>query len=238
MQPELHLADYFALIGAGYAQSQSLHDDLGSSLATLDLYKSLWRPAASSHKTICDGFNASPDLGAGSWYIGILQRLAQDKYEREAVWNWYPDFSHGPSSGIQIQLDLAYPFTPLPADSFAGHTYISPPLDSSSYFTQPSACLYLAGRLRPSEESVVGAEVLAAVEAQRFVRSWTEIARYRGIVRYAVELARSIRRILHFGIALFCSVSWERRTWFLLHGSHPPKVSLLPYSTGCAVPAM
>jgi hypothetical protein len=34
---------------------------------------------------------------------------------------------------------------------------------------------------------------------------------------------RSTRRRVHRSIARFCALSWSRRLWYLLHGSHPPK---------------
>jgi hypothetical protein len=34
-----------------------------------------------------------------------------------------------------------------------------------------------------------------------------------------------IRQLARLACSLFCSVSWERRRWFLCHTSHPPKAS-------------
>lgn len=44
---------------------------------------------------------------------------------------------------------------------------------------------------------------------------------------------RSTRRRVHRSVARFCALSWSRRLWYLLHGSHPPK-SECRLAFGCA----
>jgi len=44
---------------------------------------------------------------------------------------------------------------------------------------------------------------------------------------------RTTRRRVHRSISRFCTVSWSRRLWYLLHGSHPPK-SECRQAFGCA----
>jgi hypothetical protein len=51
----------------------------------------------------------------------------------------------------------------------------------------------------------------------------------RGLLRRL----RSTRRRLHRSIARFCALSWSRRLWYLLHGSHPPKTECR-LAFGCA----
>jgi hypothetical protein len=42
------------------------------------------------------------------------------------------------------------------------------------------------------------------------------------------SVLRATRRFIHRSVARYCSVSWTRRLWFLLHGAHPPKADVLP----------
>ena len=49
--------------------------------------------------------------------------------------------------------------------------------------------------------------------------------------------AQLIKRILYQTESRFCGLSWSRRFWFLLHGSHPPKTEAWPLTCqvfGCA----
>ena len=238
MQPNLQLADYFAPIGAGYAQDQSLYDDLGVGLATLDLYKTLLKPSPVSYNTM-GAVSAYFDFGPAGWYIGVLKRLAQEKYEDEVVRNLYSNLGSGTLTSVLSYLGAqpffgAQSFAPYSAGCLAAPAYIVPPFNPAQYFTS-SPDSYLVNTLDSSEESAIGAETLAELQAQSIVCSWKNITRFRRTVCSAVALARLIRKLLYRGVTLFCSVPWEHRTWFLLHGSHPPKDSILAYSTGCAV---
>ena len=42
-----------------------------------------------------------------------------------------------------------------------------------------------------------------------------------------------VRRLVHRSVARFCALSWSRRSWYLLHGSHPPRTECRP-AFGCA----
>jgi len=51
------------------------------------------------------------------------------------------------------------------------------------------------------------------------------------------DRVQRIKRILHQRESRFCGLSWSRRFWFLLHGSHPPKTEAWPLTCqafGCA----
>lgn len=60
------------------------------------------------------------------------------------------------------------------------------------------------------------------------------IRKARRRVSYGVQL---IKRLLRRPTSRFCGISWSRRFWFLLHGSHPPKTESWPVLSqefGCA----
>jgi len=46
----------------------------------------------------------------------------------------------------------------------------------------------------------------------------------RDLLRRISRKLQSVREILYQRCARFCGLSWSRRLWFLLHGSHPPKL--------------
>lgn len=59
-------------------------------------------------------------------------------------------------------------------------------------------------------------------EAARFI--WIVCALMIGRLRKLVSAKiQEVKVILYEGVTTFCGVSWSRRTWFLIHGSHPPK---------------
>lgn len=65
--------------------------------------------------------------------------------------------------------------------------------------------------------------------------SWREKARHLR-VRISSKIL-SLTKLLDGIIGRFCSLSWARRSWFLLHGSHPPKTEhwhVTSQSFGCA----
>ena len=51
----------------------------------------------------------------------------------------------------------------------------------------------------------------------------------RNIIRRVWNWLRAITARTYETIATFCGVSWLRRFWFLLHGSHPPKTEVRPF---------
>ncbi len=51
--------------------------------------------------------------------------------------------------------------------------------------------------------------------------------------RRFLRCLRDTRRRVHISIARFCALSWSRRLWYLLHGSHPPKAECR-LAFGCA----
>lgn len=48
------------------------------------------------------------------------------------------------------------------------------------------------------------------------------------LLRNITRKIQALKKILHKKIANFCGLSWSRRLWFLLHGSHPPKLESWP----------
>lgn len=48
------------------------------------------------------------------------------------------------------------------------------------------------------------------------------------LLRKITRKIQALKKILHNEIANFCGLSWSRRLWFLLHGSHPPKLESWP----------
>ncbi|MGB9147547.1 MAG: hypothetical protein WCC14_17095 [Acidobacteriaceae bacterium] len=57
----------------------------------------------------------------------------------------------------------------------------------------------------------------------------------RTVRNFFVRL-NTARRLVHHVVRAFCGISWTRRLWHLLHGSHPPKSegSALCQAFGCA----
>jgi hypothetical protein len=50
----------------------------------------------------------------------------------------------------------------------------------------------------------------------------------QSILRILFAVLRFLLRVCFTPRALFCGVSWSKRPWWLLHGSHPPKMSVSP----------
>jgi len=51
-------------------------------------------------------------------------------------------------------------------------------------------------------------------------------AELRTLLQRIAKRIQRIKEILYQRINIFCGLSWSRRLWFLLHGSHPPKLGL------------
>lgn len=71
-----------------------------------------------------------------------------------------------------------------------------------------------------------------------------ELARYSSSFMRFAERAQLIlkkldqqlseaRHLIHRAVPRFCALSWSRKLWYLLHGSHPPKPGCCP-AFGCA----
>jgi hypothetical protein len=61
-----------------------------------------------------------------------------------------------------------------------------------------------------------------------------ELSGQSAIIQLIYAVCRLLLRILFIPRAAFCGLSWSKRPWCLLHGSHPPKMSAPAVVLGCA----
>lgn len=79
------------------------------------------------------------------------------------------------------------------------------------------------------DSSHLAAPYVAVISFSERVAAWVrDLTRTRFLRRL-----RSTRRRVHLSVARFCALTWSRRLWYLLHGSHPPK-SECRLAFGCA----
>lgn len=50
-----------------------------------------------------------------------------------------------------------------------------------------------------------------------------KLSRCKRELRRINAVVAILRKVAFSGVSFFCSVRWERRSWFLRHGAHPPK---------------
>jgi hypothetical protein len=49
-----------------------------------------------------------------------------------------------------------------------------------------------------------------------------------GLLRQIFRHIHTVKRSFYRPVPVFCGHGWSRRLWFLLHGAHPPRLTLLP----------
>lgn len=63
---------------------------------------------------------------------------------------------------------------------------------------------------------------------------YTDVSGRSAIIQLIYAVCRLLRRILFVPRAEFRGLSWSKRPWCLLHGSHPPKMPTPVAVVGCA----
>ncbi|MGB6687008.1 MAG: hypothetical protein WBE76_04110 [Terracidiphilus sp.] len=72
-----------------------------------------------------------------------------------------------------------------------------------------------------------------SVESNRLLCWVLNGAELRSLLQRITKKIQQIKQILYRLFKTFCGQSWSRRSWFLLHGSHPPKLG--PWLFQCLV---
>jgi len=101
---------------------------------------------------------------------------------------------------------------------------------------EPKSVTSLQSSLLPFED-IVGIISHAQGQVFEYVASQASevdlVAQIRRLLRRLDRKLLLTRKIVHRSISRFCGLSWSRRLWYLLHGSHPPKSECCP-AFGCA----
>lgn len=117
--------------------------------------------------------------------------------------------------------------TVIALDGFGPTVLPVAPYSSGIYSAPVDACVpSLKGRFALTQYFDVVRDELFTLNCETRIalrKALTAVDRLLGCVDHVIL---EIRRSALSNIRLFCSVSWEKRTWFLYHGARPPKTSV------------